>query len=118
MSVPRSKKTGNFGEDIAVRFMEAKGWRVVTRNFRYKRSEIDLIVQKDRLLVFVEVKTRSNLEFGEPESFVSPNQRRQIHAAAGEYIYQTDWQYDIRFDVIAITLGSLHEVLHIEDAFY
>lgn len=114
----QTQKLGKAGEQLAAELLEAKGFAVVARNFRYRRSEIDLIAANENLLVFVEVKTRTNLDFGQPETFVTPNQRRQIHAAAGEYIHQTDWQHDIRFDIIAITFGQPPQLLHIEDAFY
>ena len=114
----QTQKLGKAGEQMAAELLEIKGFEIVARNFRYKRSEIDLIVSKENLLVFVEVKTRTNLDFGQPETFVTANQRRQIHAAAGEYIHQADWQHDIRFDIIAITPGSPPQMLHIEDAFY
>ena len=114
----QTQKLGREGEQIAATLLETKGFAIVARNFRYKRSEIDLVARKEKLLVFVEVKTRTNLNFGQPETFVTANQRRQIHAAAGEYIHQTDWPHDIRFDIIAITHGSPPQILHIEDAFY
>ncbi|MDJ1502636.1 YraN family protein [Xanthocytophaga agilis] len=118
MKYSKTKQTGNRGEDQAVEWLQSKGFEIVTRNFRYKRAEIDLIVRKDACLIFVEVKTRSSTEFGEPETFVSSTQRNQIHAAADEYIHNTNWLHDIRFDIIAITLGNSIELVHIEDAFY
>jgi putative endonuclease len=117
-TIMKTKQTGTYGEQLAAQLLESKGWLIVCQNFRHKRAEIDLIARKEQVLLFVEVKTRSTTEFGEPETFVSANQRRQIHAAADEYIHQTDWRHDIRFDVIAITLGSPPDVVHIEDAFY
>lgn len=118
MKYSKTKQTGNRGEEQAAEWLQSKGFEIVTRNFRYKRAEIDLIVRKDSCLIFVEVKTRSGTEFGEPETFVSSTQRKQIHAAAAEYIYSINWQRDIRFDIVAITLGSSTEIFHIEDAFY
>jgi len=118
MPLPDNKQTGNHGEQLAAELLVGQGFTIVRRSFRYKRAEIDLIACRDHLLVFVEVKTRSSTDFGEPESFVTTNQRRQIHAAADEFIYQTNWLHDIRFDIIAITLGNPPEILHIEDAFY
>lgn len=114
----QTQKLGREGEQIAALLFENLGFEVAARNFRYKRSEIDLVVRKEKLLIFVEVKTRTNLDFGQPETFVTANQRRQIHAAAGEYIHQTDWQHDIRFDIVAISHGNPPQILHIEDAFH
>ena len=63
-------KKGKEGEDMAARFLIEKGFEIVERNYRYKRSEIDLIVKKDKWLVFVEVKLRSSDLYGYPEDFV------------------------------------------------
>ncbi len=113
-----TKTIGTHGESLAAQLLKEKGYTIITQNFRHKKAEIDLIVRKGKILVFVEVKTRTNTNFGEPETFVTANQRKQIHTAAGLYISRIDWQHDIRFDIVAITLGATEEVLHIEDAFY
>lgn len=110
--------TGQQGEQWAADFLIEKGYTILEKNFRYKKAEIDLIVRKDKLIVFVEVKTRTNLEFGEPEEAVSKNKVRVIVAGAEEYIKQIGWFHDIRFDIIAIHLQNKPQILHIEDAFY
>ena len=71
-------KTGNKGEDQAAEFLQRKGYEILARNYRYKHSEIDLIVQKSDLIVFVEVKTRSSSGFGEPEAFVDSKKAAKI----------------------------------------
>ena len=110
--------TGQYGEQRAADFLVEKGYTILEKNFRYKKAEIDLIVRKDKLLVFVEVKTRTNLEFGEPEEAVSKNKIRVILAGAEEYVKQVGWFHDIRFDIIAIHSQNPPQILHIEDAFY
>jgi putative endonuclease len=109
---------GQNGEQWAVDFLINKGYSIIERNFRYKKAEIDIIAQKDKLLIFVEVKTRTNLQFGEPEEAVSRNKIRVILMGAESYIRKTDWHHDIRFDIIAIHSQSQPQILHIEDAFY
>ena len=110
---------GKLGEDKAASFLTEKGYEIVERNYRYKKSEVDIICKKENLLVFVEVKTRSNKNFGEPETFVSHSQQKAILRAAEEYMLQTNWPSDIRFDIIAIVINKdFEELTHLKDAFY
>ncbi|WP_187262184.1 YraN family protein [Pontibacter beigongshangensis] len=110
--------TGSSGEESAVAYLAEKGYQIRCRNFRHKRAEVDIIAQKDDVLVFVEVKTRTSDSFGYPEEAVSPKKEALLIAAAEEYIHQTDWQHDIRFDIISITLSKPPVIYHIEDAFH
>lgn len=111
--------TGKLGEDKATAFLENKGFEILTRNFRFRHSEIDIIAKKNKILIFAEVKTRTNVSFGMPEEFVDATKRRLIMKAAEQYIFDTDWHGDIRFDVISVVITQ-HTVRieHIEDAFY
>ena len=110
---------GKLGEEKAAAFLRNKGYEVLARNHRYKKSEIDLICQKDGLLVFVEVKTRSSRAYGNPETFVSESQQQAIIRAAEAYMDETNWGGDLRFDIIAIvSRGGEEEITHLEDAFY
>ena len=84
------KKTGDKGEDSAVNFLFANGYEVLERNYRFSRGEIDIIAQKDSVLVFIEVKTRKNINYGYPESFLSEPQQDRIHRAAEEYVLQKE----------------------------
>lgn len=111
-------KTGNKGEEIAANFLMENGYEIVQRNFRYRYSEIDLIVKKDGFLVFVEVKTRSSTAFGEPENFVSARQEAKIHQGAEEYIFKSDWHGPIRFDIVSVVLGKSISITHFEDAIH
>ena len=109
---------GKRGESLAAEYLARHGYTVVAQNYRYRRSEIDLIVQQKRTLVFVEVKLRKNGAYGPPESFVEPSQADRIITAAEHYLHETDWDGDIRFDVVAITLQPRFNLKHFEDAFY
>jgi putative endonuclease len=112
-------KTGEEGEQKAAEFLASKGFEIVARNFRYKRSEIDLIAKKENWLVFVEVKTRSSTAFGYPEQFVDYHKKRMIFEGALHYMREADWQGNVRYDIVSVTLGSSGaDVVHIEDAFY
>jgi putative endonuclease len=78
-------KTGNQGEEIAAEFLQQRGYEILARNYRYKHSEIDLIVRKNDIIVFVEVKTRSSSGFGEPEAFVGSKKAAKIFEGADQY---------------------------------
>lgn len=109
-------KTGNRGETLAADFLRKKGFEIVARNYRFKRCEIDLIARRDNWTIFVEVKTRSSLSYGQPEEFVSAQQARRIFEAAEEYIFSTNWHGHIRFDIVSVKIGVTPEVAHFEDA--
>lgn len=106
---------GKRGEAQAENFLTTKGYTVIARNYRYKRSEIDLIVQKENWLVFVEVKMRSSSAFGFPEEAVNARKRKKILEGAAHYLTEINWQGNVRYDIVAI-----HEkhIEHFEDAFY
>jgi putative endonuclease len=112
--------TGNWGEEKAADFLTAKGYEVLEKNYRYKHAEIDLIAKKDKMLVFTEVKTRSGTGFGMPEEFVNYTKAKLIMKAAENYIFDKDWHFDVRFDIVSILIlpdGRI-DIRHIEDAFY
>lgn len=113
----RAKETGQSGELLAARYLQKKGFQILERNFRHKKAEIDLIISKDNLLVFVEVKTRANAAFGHPEAFVTDHQKKMIRMAAVEYMENNQWPHHIRFDIVAITYKPVLEVMHLPDAF-
>jgi putative endonuclease len=109
-------ETGVKGEDLAVDFLERNGYEILRRNFRFRRYEIDIIAMRGDWLLFIEVKTRSNLDYGEPEEFVLTEQSRRIMQAAEDFIFTTNWQGHIRFDIISVAIGEYTEIIHFEDA--
>jgi putative endonuclease len=112
-------KRGKEGEQLAADFLTKNGFEIIERNYRHKRSEIDLIVKKNNWLIFVEVKARSSAYFGYPEQFVDRNKVRMILQGALNYMYEINWQGNVRYDIVSVMLtGSLREIVHIEDAFY
>lgn len=84
-------KKGKEGENLAADFLVKKGFEIIERNYRSKRSEIDLIVKKNGWLVFVEVKMRSSNAFGFPEEFVDYKKVKNIVQGAEQYTYDHDW---------------------------
>jgi putative endonuclease len=108
-------KKGKSGEVQAENLLIKKGFEILERNYRYKRSEIDLIVRKSDWLVFVEVRMRTSSAFGYPEQTISPNKRKKIMEGAAQYLVETNWPGNVRYDVVAI---RKNEITHFEDAFY
>jgi putative endonuclease len=115
----KKKEIGKFGEDLAVKHLKNKGYEICKRNHRFGKAEVDIIAQKDELLLFVEVKLRSSDDFGDPEEFVSKAQANLILNAAEEYILAVDWKKEVRFDILVI---QKHEgewkIECFEDAFH
>ena len=110
---------GKKGEIAAENYLIQKEYQILEKNWRYLKAEIDIIVQKDNFIVFVEVKTRSTEEFGSPETFVSNKQQKLIINAAHEYITKNEIDFEARFDIISILIKDKNtEIEHIEDAFY
>jgi putative endonuclease len=112
--------TGKIGEQLATEYLQTKDYMIIERNWRYNRAEIDIIAKKGRSIIFVEVKTRSSLAFGTPASFVSARKERFMMQAASVYAHETNHDWEIRFDIIAILLKKNHapEITHFEDAFF
>jgi putative endonuclease len=113
--------TGNQGEALAAQYLAEKGYRIVERNYRAGRGEIDIIAWLgDKLLVFVEVKTRAYEAFGGPEAAVSLAKQRVLLRTAGAYMESIGYEWAIRFDVIAVLLpeAGAPVIRHHEDAFF
>lgn len=114
-------ETGKQGEKIAAAFLEKKGWRIVERNWRSGRGEIDIIAwTEDNTLVFVEVKTRSGEGFGGPEGAINAPKQELLTRTAGLYMESINYEWAIRFDVVAVILrhGTLLDLRHVEDVFF
>jgi putative endonuclease len=111
----QKEQAGKHGEALAAAYLQQQGYQELARNFRYKRAEIDLIVTRDNWLVFVEVKARTTLTYGYPESFVDARKATLLMQAAEAFIYACNWQGHVRFDVISVDLKT-GQVAHFEDA--
>ncbi len=116
----KHNELGKRGEEIARKTLEDKGHVILESNYRYGRAEIDLISRYDDLLIFTEVKTRSSNFFGPPELAVNDKKINLIVRAAQAYLYDNDYEKEIRFDVISIVITnpSNIQIKHFEDAFF
>lgn len=98
-----NRQFGNWGEQVAAQFLELHGFDILNRNYRTPYGEIDLIAQKEDMIIFVEVKTRSGKEFGMPEDAVTPQKRAHLSQSVQYYWQQNDeMKVDWRIDVISI----------------
>ena len=114
------KNFGDWGEDIAVRYLSDKGYVILQRNFRAARGEIDIIARDNDCIVFVEVKTGSTHKYGPPEDRITMSKRKQLYKIANEFINQNPkLDANFRFDAVIID-GSpeKHEIRHYPNAFY
>jgi len=101
------KELGHRGEDIAARYLQQQGYRIVQRNFRSRYGEVDIICTQQNVLVFVEVKTRTGTSFGSPEEAVTPAKRDHIRKVALIYLETCTQAFrEIRFDVVGIIMES------------
>ena len=109
---------GKQGEEYAIHFLKQKGYILIDRNFTSRHSEIDLIVKKDDLLVFVEVRMKANGDYGNPESTLSKAKMNAIKRGAEEYLHKRPKPEKVRFDMVSIQEYPVFEIVHFEDAFY
>jgi putative endonuclease len=108
---------GRLGEARAHSFLVERGWSIEARNYRFGRREVDLVARRGNLVVFVEVKTRAGDGFGAPEEAVTRLKRREIEIVAREYLWRHRLSdVDVRFDVLAVTVGRGVRIEHLEDA--
>lgn len=115
---PENAARGSEGETIALAYLEEKGYRLVVRNYRTLFGEIDLIVCKDDIMAFTEVKTRSNDSFGQPFEAVTWRKQEKMKKSALLYLKDNPSDYVIRFDIISILQAEgRNNVTHFENAF-
>lgn len=111
--------TGKRGERLAAWYLRFHGYRILDRNWRYSRYEIDIVARERRsgVLVFVEVKTRSSTAFGLPRDAVTPQKQLFLTRAAQGYLKaQRDLDAHTRFDVVEVYTHPLH-IVHLPGAF-
>lgn len=113
------KELGRRGENIAAQYLTAQGFKVIARNYHTRFGELDLICSKGKDIVFVEVKTRTNLKFGYPEEAITYKKIEHLKKAAFIYLNNRKHSFaQMHFDVITILLTDGQEKInHIKDAF-
>ncbi|MBK7945715.1 MAG: YraN family protein [Flavobacteriales bacterium] len=113
-------RTGAEGEQAACRHLEDKGFEVLERNWKHGKLEVDIVARHERFIVFVEVKTRSSNQHGEPEEAVKKGKRSKLIKAANAYIQLTGTDLAARFDIVSVIMHPSGKpyIHHIPDAFY
>jgi putative endonuclease len=109
--------SGRRGEDLAHRFLQSKGYKIVARNYRLPGgdAETDLIAWDQGTLVFVEVKTRSSAEFGPPERAFDREKRNHMVRAARHYAQRRAIPMEeVRFDLVTVVLKNPPELVHFQ----
>ena len=110
---------GIYGENLAVTYLIKKGYRIIERNYRFKKNEVDIICLDNEILVIVEVKTRQTAEIGEPWRAVTRNKQKQIIQVANHYLQYNQIDRETRFDIVSIVHNSYRtDIEYIPDAFY
>jgi putative endonuclease len=111
---------GRYGEELAQEYLTEQGLRILETNYRFHHTEVDIIAEDGDLLVFCEVKTRSDDSFGAPEQAITPLKVQQIRKVAGAYytIHQIrDRQCRFDFIGVLVTRGVVR-LNHLRNAFW
>lgn len=117
---PLHLRLGERGEEAAREHLEALGYRILTRNYRCRDGELDLVADDGGVLVFVEVKTRSPSAYGTPRDAVTPAKRRKLARTAAHYMLaHTEEERAYRADIVEVGVlrGAVAAVRHLRGAF-
>lgn len=121
MIIEKMDNIGKFGEDIASKYLEAKGYKIKERNYRTFLGEIDIVCEYKGNIIFVEVKTRRSNKFGYPEEAVNFIKQQKIIKNALCYLSKYHlWKKNCCFDVISISISNhkdIKRIKHIRNAF-
>ena len=110
---------GKKAEDLAVDYLQKNGYKILVRNFRFQKAEIDIIAEKDKLIVVVEVKARSTDAFILPQEAVTKAKIKLLVSAANHYLEEFNRDQEVRFDIISVLPDEKRNlnIEHIENAF-
>ena len=114
-----SHSLGFKGEDLAVDYLKKNGFRILCRNWKWGKNEIDIVAENDEFVVFAEVKTRSEDYLEHPVNAITREKQRSIIFAADGYLRRFGVDKESRFDIITVIKGTDDfKIEHIIDAFY
>lgn len=110
---------GNLAEDLAVEYLEKKNYRIIARNFRYQKAEIDIVAEFENLIVVAEVKARSYNTVIEPQEAVTKKKIKSIVMCTDFFMQDRTIDKEVRFDIITVLPDEkgVLQLNHIEDAF-
>ena len=110
---------GNLAEELAATFLEEKGYKILVKNYRYQKGEIDIIAEFNNEIIIIEVKARGSDIFMEPQEAVTKKKIKSLVMVADYFMKDRDLNHEVRFDIIAVLpdeKGRL-QITHLEDAF-
>ena len=109
------QRLGKLGEELARRHLESSDFAILHTNYRTNSGEIDIVAQKDNVLVFVEVRTRRGNSFGTPEESITPLKQAHMATSAQEYIQEhQDEDREWRLDIAAVELDRHGKLLRVD----
>ncbi|MEY4288441.1 MAG: hypothetical protein RLZZ30_529 [Bacteroidota bacterium] len=118
VKIMNKEELGSWGENTALDYLHQKGFCLVDRNVRFKKWEVDLILEDGEDLVIVEVKARCTGQIGEPWRAVTRTKQRQIIRVADQYVQGNNIDKNVRFDIVSIVHNQYQTTIeHIADAF-
>lgn len=121
MSNKSPRQIGNEGEELAVAYLESKGYTILERNYHFEHAEVDIVAYNNEShIVFLEVKKRSTNRYGEPEEYIDEEKKKNIYKAAEAWLYERKMDNaPVRFDVISIIQqeNDAPDIKHFEHAF-
>ncbi len=114
----KHNELGKWGEAYALQYLLSLGYKLLVKNYRFSRMEIDLVLIDAQTLVIVEVKTRKSSIFEAPWRSVHLNKQKQIVRVADNYSKLIQWPHEVRFDIVSIVHNrNRTDLTHIKDAF-
>jgi putative endonuclease len=115
--VAAHNELGKWGEDLAAKFLKEQGYEILERDWKSGHHDLDIVAGNEEGLAIVEVKTRRNRLFGDPEEAIDYKKRLSLQSAINHYIKAHHIKAPVRFDVISIVgaIGSTPEIDHIKD---
>ncbi len=116
----KNQTLGRMGENLAAAYLKKQGYEILDRNWRFQHAEIDIIAREENTLIFIEVKSRSDVYFGVPEDAISPRKMTLITDAATRYMELMNHEWAVRFDVISLIIKSeeVYTLDHYKDSFF
>ena len=102
-----NQKLGGWGEDLASDYLLKKGYKILEKNYRNNYGEIDIVAKKKKIIIFIEVKTRSGRSFGLPEEAVNRTKQGKLIKISEKYILDNRIKGNYQIDVIAIEKDSI-----------
>ena len=109
-----NQKIGKLGQKIAVKFLKGKGFEVLDENIYFREGEIDILAEKDNILSFIEVKTRTNLKFGFPEEGITDQKREHLESAIDCYRAEYNVNQECVLEIISVRLDFKNKKAYIK----